>query len=319
MKRKCIPQYGWLLFSLAVFFIFVVLWLSWPFVMHLFASVVERVLNSLGDDWERCVKTGTGMANLYSVFSALLTVFTVGTGFLTYISVHISNRRQQASDRILHFRNMQVREISNLFNMINEYDRAVVALDYNGNRSYKVIGDLYDRYREPELKILTSRLNGDEKRVQLDDLDAKFYKEAEAANLLESASIVFRILNWMYAYESYLKESYADDEILAEDISKFRERLIGLVSRYMTNQTKFVYGKYRHLRYHLGRREWPHALSMGYRGSEYADRLFAYERTLNLLTTCDAEAKREFRNMLDKRYAEEGIDERLKYYPAALD
>lgn len=317
-KMAAVPS-GVVLPSLAVLIVFGILWFFWPMVMHRFASGVKDSFDAAGIEWGRVVESGGAISNFYSVFTAFLTVFTVAIGLLTYLGVHAANRRQQAVERVQRFRDLQLREVTNLFRLLNEYDQAVVSLRYKDNRSYKVIGDLYDKYRKPELEILASRMSEGEKMSALRKLDEDFYGEAESANLLDSASVLFRILNWIYAHEAYLKTSYMDDGLLEADIAAFRERLLGLVTIYMTNQTKFVYGKYRHLRYHLERRDWTSELAGGYRGVQSADSLFAYERTLALLTNCDGETKRKFRGILDERYRKENIEENLRYYPASLE
>ena len=248
----------------------------------------------------------------YNVVSAVLTVIAVVTGLLTYV-------HQRSLARLQKFRDVQLREMQNLFQLINEYDRSVVALDYEGRRSYKVIGYFYDKYRKRELEILASNLAPGEMHARLRELDVEFLAEAERANILESASVVFRILNWIYAHEYYLTATYKGEKLFAADISDFRNKLLELVAVYMTHQTKFVYGKYRHLRYHLENKDWAQAMKVGYRGIKSADILFAYERTLALFQGCDAETKMKFRATLDQRYEQEGIEPNLRYYPPFIE
>lgn len=248
----------------------------------------------------------------YHILSLLMAAFGIALAFFTYV-------HQRSLVRLQRFRDAQLREMQNLFQLINEYDRLVVALSYAGLRSYKVIGYFYDKYRREELSILTSYVSEEEKRTRLRKLDEEFMMEVENANLLESASILFRMLNWIYAHEYYLKSTYKDDKLFAADIADFRNKLLKLVSVYMTHQTKFVYGKYRHLRYHLESKDWARAMKTGYRGIKSADILFAYERTLSLFNGCSAEERQEFRATLDQRYEQEGIDPNLRYYPPFIE
>lgn len=258
-------------------------------------------------------------SNIYTSYSAFIAAVTVVLGFITFMGWWYDYSRKNREGRDERFKELELVELAHLYEMISEYDRHVVDLKWKGQRAYKVIGALYDKYRRKELSLLLSGTEDSDTIVRLNNLDADFMRDADEAGLLEPASVLFRMLNWLYALEGFLKDTYANEKLRKGEIDRFRARLLNVISGYLTAQTKYVFGKYRHHRYHLDGegKHYPRSGDLGYRGASYADSLFAYSRTLALMEY-DRGTKVLLAKILKERYQSEGVDDSLRYFPNSV-
>lgn len=270
--------------SLALIIVAFIIWLWWPLLIHKIEewhtqmecnlsilqvaemqSTKGKVLNSREVEAE--------FSELYTMLAVLFTIFATIAALFTYTSA-VKDKNKQKLDEI------SKKSFDRFYKLYDVFESAIFALkDVDGNRGYKVIGALYDKYRNAELECIHRQ-----DWQALEKLDAQFTQDSEL--LYEPAVEIFRLLNWIRSQREFVKKEiemtemsiYAREQAFAE-VEKNRILLIGVLADLLTAQTEFVFGKYRHIRYHLR-----NANGREYRGSLYADAVFKYERTVALWT-----------------------------------
>ena len=239
--------------------IFVVTWIFWPY----FIAWVPHIN----------FRTSSG----YVVLQALIAIVSI----VVALRMYDSNEAQARDDA---FKKLQIKEIEHLFLSINEWAKLVDQVRYN------ICGEEFDgsfvakalakKYRKAELSLLVRIYGNDEAdatiaKDELDKLDLAFMDDFKCANLKSTADALFRILNWAWAAKRSFELIYKKDSSRTTEVSEFEETIVGIIRDYIGLDWQFVYGKYRHLKWGLEKNK-PEV----YRGENFADRLFVYERTL---------------------------------------
>ncbi len=229
----------------------------------------------------------------YIVYTAVLGFFTACLALCSYWV----NKKRELSQK---YEDMTNRIFTRLYDMYDDFEDEIIKIKYREHTGYKAIGALYDKYRIEELKIMH---NNDVQALR--KLDEEFLSET-CDILYPSARKLFSILNWMRSQETYskaLNKFYAKEifgNINDEKIEEYRKILIDVLDSLIMAQVEFVYGKYRHLTYHLDE----HSIqSRHYIGLKYADSLLKYERTIKLIT--DEEIAKSIWEDIEKRYEEQ--------------
>lgn len=213
----------------------------------------------------------------YVVLQALIAIFSI----IIALAVYWSNQTRARDDA---FNKLQIKEIEHIFFSINEWAILVDQLHSNINgkecEGSFVAKALAEKYRKAELRLL-KRIYGNDKsdatnaKAELENLDAVFITDFENAKLKQTADALFRILNLAWATTNLFNAVYRKDRSRAKQVYEFKENIVSVIRNYIDLDWQFVYGKYRHLKWGLDKNK-PEV----YRGENFADRLFVYERTL---------------------------------------
>lgn len=260
--------------------------------------------------WEtiaKCLIRENGV-KWYQPFEALVTGGAAIVALVAFIFDIRKRNRERVQERMCHEREakkLQMALFSQTLNswmeQLNSFTASQDAVSFHGTQGIEAIRKhLYYPFRERERIAMENNDTAEMKKI-----DKEFMRKCSVLNIEPMAQHLWSTINWVL-YQHLLCNAFVDEENTgdSEDAS-VRDAFLKIFTEsvILSPQMKWVFGKYRHLRYGLNAAK---VSDPSYRGVDYADQILLYRPTLNLLP--DGKKKENLISRSKKLEAEEFED-----------
>lgn len=262
-------------------------WLIWPAFIH----YVEKChtfleITFLGETPSRVEEQQ--MSGTYVTFNALLTLITATIAVSTYLKT----REREIQHKV---QALEMSTFSRFFSLYDNFENNLNNLEYKGYKGKQVIDYFYKKYRMKELTYIAGN-----RQEELIDMDKCFQQEANDAKLFLPAMKIFSIFNWIRALDFYCETTkntkYFDKNIYLNTLDNL-----------INAKSEFVFGKFRHHFYEVEKM----ALNdEKFRGTQYADFVLKYERTLIGINSLNTEIVANIKSRYEQE--EKNIPEEIR-------
>lgn len=237
-------------------------------------------------------------------------IFSLYATMLTLVMVLFSThtiKEQQKKEIEAHNKEIQHASFEKFFSLLAEYTKfrnSIKKKELRKLSGMEPFEYLYKNYRIKDIQHYSRISNTEDKKTidavnsEIKKMNDRFLLIAKKYQIDDLADILFILLNWIRTQEIYYismvemspQEAFSKSEkrILLEEIGKIRKAQMKALSASMSQEEKFVIGKYRHIMWKLDH-YFDNGIPLTYRGLYYADELFMYEPTINNLykSVCD--------------------------------
>lgn len=217
---------------------------------------------------------------IFGMLEVFITALATYVAFVTFMNERERRRREREEKKKAFERESKRTQAAFLsqtlevfLGKLNEFTVAQDSVEVAGKRGIDaIVHILYAPFRKEEM----AALDVDDNKMK--DINDAFLAECAKINFEAIAKPLWDLCNWVM-YQQMFWDSFTEGQ--AKDGHSLREAFFSVLKtpEILPPTLQYVFGKYRHLKYELDKKEYLDA-AHGYRGRDYVDTLLLYRPTL---------------------------------------